>query len=497
MHSQQAMKHSCVVQLACRIYHYGYNNSLFGALLVIYSFVRHVIYRKNKYLWVYEFAEQCLGISYGFWHKLLLITLLLLTCAQMTMAAKVIELSVHGGIGPATADYLIRGIEKGRGADLILIKIDTPGGLDKSMRQIVQAILTSYTPVAIYVTPEGARAASAGTYLLYASTIAAMTPGTHLGAASPVNLAGGMNGEDKDGKEKDIMGKKVTNDAIAYIRSLAQLRGRDADFAEKAVLDAATMTAPEALKAGVINLIAKNSDDLLAKVNGLLVNQAGREIKLNTANAEIESIKPDWRMRFLLVITDPTIAYLLLLLGIYGIFFELMNPGFIAPGVIGAVSMLIALYALQLLPINYAGLALILLGLIFIVAEAFVPSFGALGLGGSVAFIIGSILLIDTEHESYQIAWSAIWAMAAANIIVFIALLGMAIQSRRKPVQHGTQLLIGSKGRSLAMINLEGQAVIRGEIWSVYAHEPIQADKPIIVVGVDGLKLEVREIEGE
>ncbi|WP_165474745.1 NfeD family protein [Legionella nagasakiensis] len=423
--------------------------------------------------------------------------MMLLVFVQVSFAAKVIELSVHGGIGPATADYLIRGIEKGHEADLILIKIDTPGGLDKSMRQIVQTILTSQTPVAVYVTPSGARAASAGTYLVYASTIAAMAPGTHLGAASPVSLTGGMSNKGENNKETDTMSKKVTNDAVAYIRSLAQLRGRDAGFAEKAVLDAATMTAPEALKAGVINLIAKNRNDLLTKLDGLMVNQAGREIKLNTANADVELVKPDWRMRFLLVITDPTIAYLLLLLGIYGIFFELVNPGFIAPGVVGAISMLIALYALQLLPVNYAGLALILLGLIFIIAEAFAPSFGALGLGGTVAFIIGSILLIDTEHESYQIAWSAIWAMAAANVIVFIILLSMAVRSRRKPIQHGTQTLIGAKGRSLGVIDLEGQAVIRGEIWSVHASDPIHADKPIIVIGADGLNLEVKETQGE
>lgn len=435
--------------------------------------------------WIRSYAQ---GVCFIF--------ILCMTGASSVFGAHVVELSIHGGIGPASADYVIRGIEKSQDADLIILTMDTPGGLDKSMRQMVQSILASNTPVTVYVTPSGARAASAGTYLLYASTIAAMAPGTHLGAASPVSITGAMSGKHQE-KSKSVMSQKVTNDAVAYIRSLAQLRGRDANFAEKAVLNAATMTATEALKAGVINIIAKNRADLLAQMNGLMVKQAGRDIKINTSNPEIKTVTPDWRMRFLLVITDPTIAYLLLLLGIYGIFFELVNPGFIAPGVIGAVSILIALYALQLLPVNYAGLALIVLGMMFIVGEAFVPSFGALGFGGTIAFIVGSILLIDTEHDSYRIAWSAISAMAVANIIIFVVLLGMAIQSKRKPIQHGTSYLIGMKGRALKPIQHEGQAVIQGEIWSVYSDMPISANTPLVVIEAEGLKLKVKALQGE
>lgn len=428
--------------------------------------------------------------------QILFIPILLVFFIQIAFAATVVQLNVKGGIGPATADYLARGIAKGQQADVILIVLDTPGGLVKSTRQIVQAILSSHTPVVTYVAPGGARAASAGTFMLYASTIAAMAPGTHLGAASPVNMMDGMNGDDEK-KQQSTMSKKVTNDAVAYIRTLAQLRNRDADFAEKAVLDAATLTAPEALKGKVIDLIANNTDDLLAKINGRMVKQDGREIRINTNNPKVERIEPDWRMNLLLIITDPTIAYMLLLLGIYGIFFEMVNPGFIAPGVIGAVAMVIALYALQLLPVNYAGLALILLGIIFVVAEAFAPSFGALGLGGTVAFIFGSILLIDSEQPSYQIAWSAIWAMAAANIIIFVVLFGMAIKARREPVQHGTNVLIGAKGRTISEINPFGQAVIRGEIWRVQAKNPISQDRLIKVVNAQGLTLEVEEIQGE
>ncbi|GGI87329.1 NfeD family protein [Legionella impletisoli] len=424
------------------------------------------------------------------------IFLIFLLFFQQVNAAHVLKIPVSGGIGPATADYLIRGIEKGQKANLILIQLDTPGGLIKSTRQIVQAILSSRTPVVTYVAPSGARAASAGTFILYASTIAAMAPGTHLGAASPVDLMGGGE-EQKEKKDQSVMGKKMTNDAVAYIRSLAQLRGRNADFAEKAVLEAATLTGEEALKGGVIDVIARNTNTLLAQLNGKMVMQDGREIKLNLKKPEIETLKPDWRTRLLFVITDPTIAYMLLLLGIYGIFFELVNPGFVAPGVIGAVALVIALYALQLLPVNYAGLALIILGIIFIVAEAFAPSFGAFGLGGTIAFIVGSILLIDTEQQTYQIAWSAIWAMAAANIIVFVVLLGMAIKARREPVHHGTKALIGAKGRTLETIDPEGQAVIRGEIWRVQSQQPIPADKSIEIIDADGLTLKAKEIEGE
>ncbi len=408
-----------------------------------------------------------------------------------------IELSVDGGIGPATADYLVRGIENAQKSDVILILINTPGGLDKSMRQIVQSILTSNAPVIAYVAPSGARAASAGTYILYASTLAAMAPGTHLGAASPVSIMGGMDDHDTDKNQKTTMDKKATNDAVATIRTLAQLRKRNVDFAEKAVLDAATMTAPEALKSGVINFIAQDRSDLLVQLNGMLVTQNGQQIKLDTTNAQVKIIGTDWRMRFLLAITDPTIAYLLLLLGIYGIFFELVNPGFIAPGVIGAVAMLVALYALQLLPINYAGLGLILIGIAFMAAEAFTPSFGILGLGGIVAFIVGSILLIDTEHESYQIAWSVIGMMAAVNALIFSMVLRMFIKSRKKPVQHGLSVLIGAQGRALGDIKLQGQAVIHGEIWSVYARQPISAGQPIKVVAAEGLRLEVAAIQGE
>lgn len=427
---------------------------------------------------------------YLFISRLFVLTLFLLAYSSQVDAAKIVELRIKSPIGPATADYIDRGITNAQNADLILVFLDTPGGLDEATRIIIQKFLTSKVPVVTYVSPTGARAASAGTYLLYASTLAAMAPGTQLGAASPVNIGGGVNGESKI---PSTMEKKIKNDAVATIRSLAQLRGRDPVFAEKAVTDAMSITATEALKAGVINYIATDETDLLAQLNGVTVTQNNQKITLNTLNPSIKKVNEDWRTRFLSIITNPTVAYLLILLGIYGIFFELMSPGFVLPGVVGTISMLLALYALQLLPVNYAGLGLIILGVIFVLAEGFTPSFGALGLGGTVAFVLGSIMLMNTGYEGYQIAWSVIWAMAVVNLIIFIILLGMVVKSRRQTVRNGLIMLVGAKGRALGDINLQGQAIIRGEIWSVFAKSPIAADKNIRVILTSGLLLEVEE----
>ena len=274
-------------------------------------------------------------------------------------AANVIELSIKGPIGPATTDYITRGINKGQEADLIVILLDTPGGLDTSIRVIMQSVLASKVPIVTFVSPKGARAASAGTYLMYASTFAAMAPGTELGAASPVLLGGEFSTDKKNGLSTEE--KKTMNDSLATIRSLAQLRKRDPIFAEKAVLNASSMTSEEALQAGVINYIATDVNDLLGQLNNTPVVQNNHESVLNTKNIKLTRIDPDWFTDFLSIITGPTIAYLLLLTGIYGIFFELFNPGFVLPGVIGSIALLVALYALQLLPINYVGFGLLIL----------------------------------------------------------------------------------------------------------------------------------------
>src|SRR5205085_8861688 len=325
------------------------------------------------------------------------IVVLALVCwTSSVVAAPVAVVPLDGAIGPAAADFVRRSIERAAtdGTELVVLRIDTPGGLDTSMREIIKAILASPVPVASFVAPSGARAASAGTFILYASHIAAMAPGTNLGAASPVSVMGG--GGDKDGKKgEDTMMKKAMNDAVAYIRGFAQLRGRNADWAEKAVRDAVSLPAEEALKQKVIDVIAPDVPALLAALEGKTIEAAGAKRSLHLRGASFEERAPDWRTRFLGVITNPSVAYLLILVGAYALLFEFMNPGLILPGVVGAIAILVALYALHLLPVNYAGLALIALGIGFMAAEAFVPAFGSLGIGGLIAFVLGSIMLIE------------------------------------------------------------------------------------------------------
>jgi len=424
---------------------------------------------------------------------LLAILLCLICIVPQAYSAKIVQLQITGPIGPATADYIQRGIANAQNADLILILMDTPGGLDAATRSIIQQFLTSKVPILTYVSPNGARAASAGTYLLYASTLAAMAPGTQLGAASPVSLSAGMSGSQSTSNTPTTMEKKIKNDAIATIRSLAQLRGRNPVFAQRAVEEGLSITAAEALKTGVINYIANDKLSLLQQVNGVLVVQNNQKVIINSASPQIEEVNPGLRTEFLSIITNPTVAYLLILLGIYGIFFELLNPGFVLPGVIGAVAMLLALYALQLLPVNYAGLALIVLGIMFIIAEGFTPSFGILGLGGTISFILGSVILMSGDSPYYAIAWSVIWAMAVVNILIFIILLGMVFKTRKQTVKNGLIMLVGAYGRTLGEVNLQGQAIIRGEIWSVRSQLPIAADRRIKVIVTDGLLLEVEE----
>ena len=424
-------------------------------------------------------------------------------------AATVRVLTVQGAISPASADYLLRGLAKAAEdqAHLVVIEMDTPGGLDTSMRDIIKSILASPVPVAAYVSPKGARAASAGTYLLYASHIAAMAPATNLGAATPVELA--PTGDDKPAASDkpnakpgaappgDPKMRKAVHDAAAYIRGLAELRGRNAEWAERAVREAVSLSASEALKLKVIDLVAADLDDLLKQLDGRVIKLDGQTLTLDTARATVERVAPDWRSRLLAVIGDPSIAYILMLLGIYGLIYEFANPGMLFPGVVGGICLLLALFALQVMPISYAGLALMILGIVMMISEAFIPSFGALGIGGLIAFVIGSVMLIDTDLPGYGIPWALIVPVAGASALFSFFVAGMAIKARRRPVVTGAEELIGAAGEILDDMEHEGWARIHSEQWRVRSSVPLKRGSPIRVRARHDLVLDVEPSEGE
>jgi len=390
---------------------------------------------------------------------------------------------LDGAIGPASADFVSRAIKRAakEKAQLVVIRMDTPGGLDTSMRGLIKDMLASPVPVATFVAPSGARAASAGTFILYASHIAAMAPGTNVGAASPVSIGGAPAKEDGKKAEPDTMTKKVTNDAVAYIRGLAEMRKRNPDWAEKAVRDAVSLSAQEALKLNVIDHVAADLPELLKK--------------LGKSDAPMIEVEADWRTKLLGVITNPSIAYILILVGVYALIFEFMNPGLILPGVVGAICLLLALYALHLLPVNYAGLALILLGIAFMVAEAFLPAFGSLGVGGLIAFVIGSIILMEEATiPGFDIPYPLIAGVTAASAAFLFFVVGMAVRNRKRPVVTGREYLIGAPAEALEDFSAEGWARVQGETWRVRSAAPVRRGQRLRVRSIDGLILTV-EVE--
>jgi membrane-bound serine protease (ClpP class) len=424
-------------------------------------------------------------------------------------------LNVDGAIGPAMVDYVGREIESvdRNQADMILIQLDTPGGLVDATRDLIQQIIAAPVPVTVYVAPSGARAASAGTFIVYAAHIAGMAPGTNIGAATPVQMGGGGGGGSplpdmpgqrgepseeekqaaKDNAEK--IGNKAMQDTLAFIRSIAELRGRNVEWAEKAVREAATLTANEAVDQNVIDIVAGDVDDFLAQMNGLITTINGEEVTLNTDNVETTSVEPDWRTALLSVLTNPNIAFILMTLGVYGLFFELSNPGAVIPGVIGVIFLTLGLFALNVLPVNMAGLALLGIGLAFMVAEAFIPSFGILGIGGGIAFAIGATILIDTDVPQYSLSWWTIGTMTFLTMGVVIGVIYFALSSHAKPVTTGKEALVNDTAKVVEWDddNQTGRVRVQGEIWNAESEDDLtlSAGDTVMVSGAHDLMLEI------
>ncbi len=442
-----------------------------------------------------------------------------------TSRAGVMLLDIKGGIGPATRDYVRDGLRQAAQAQApaVVLRIDTPGGLDAATRDINQAILASDVPVIGWVAPSGARAASAGTYILYACHLAAMAPATSLGAATPVSMGGPgfaperepqrrpddtrepqatpdvpkPEGEHDKDEPHGAMERKAVNDAVSYLRSLAELRGRDADFAERAVREAATLTATQAQAQGVVEIVAGDVATLLQKSHGRTVRVAEGNVVLDVDKREVTTIEPDWRARLLAVLTEPTVAYLLLLIGLYGLVFEGYSPGAILPGMVGVICLLLAAYGLQVLPVNYAGVALIVIGVVLIALEFAMPSIGAAGIGGVISLLAGSLILFDSDVPGFGVPGALVAGIGVASALGFMGMLWLAARARRRPVVTGVEELVGHVAIATRDFQGRGQVRIRGEQWQAQSDLPVQRGQAVRVLAIDGLVLRVVPDRGD
>lgn len=431
---------------------------------------------------------------------MLLFSCLLFGQSQVHAADNVWTLKIQGAITPASADFFISTLRKAEkeNIQLLILQLDTPGGLDPSMRDMIKAILSAEVPIATYVYPSGSRAASAGTYILYASHIAAMAPATNLGSSTPVKMQPGSITPDFE-KDKDnspsSMDKKMVNDAVAYIRGLAELRGRNVEWAEETVREAANLSAREALEKGVIDIVAEDLHKLLQSLNSYQVMLESGRISLQLDNPVLTEIEAGWRYELLNLITNPNIAYILLMIGIYGLILEFYNPGMGISGVIGVICLLLAAFALHMLPINYAGLALLIVGIGLMMGEAFSPSFGVLGIGGLVAFVFGSVMLMDSDLPAYQISMPLIAALAATSAAICVFVVGAALRARQTKVVSGQEAIIGAEAEAREDFTGYGKVYAMGEQWQAFSSVPITKGEVLRIVARDGLVLHVETIQ--
>ncbi|HEY7471962.1 MAG TPA: nodulation protein NfeD [Gemmatimonadota bacterium] len=419
-----------------------------------------------------------------------------------TAERHVVRIVVDGAISPASAEYIMDAIDEAGESDAgaLVIQLDTPGGLVESTREIVQAMMASDVPIVVYVAPSGARAGSAGVFLTLAAHVAAMAPGTNIGAATPISMGGGglpggpapADSAIEGAAGGDALEQKILNDTVAFIRTIAERRGRNAEWAAKAVTDAVSVTETEAVEQNVVDLVAPSLPALLDAIDGRVVELFDRRVTLRTAGADVRDLEKGLRFKILDTIANPNIAFILMMIGIYGIFFELMNPGAILPGVVGGISLLLAFFALQALPVNYAGVLLILFSLILFIAEVKVVSHGLLTVGGVIAFVLGATMLFDTPGSFLRVSWSVIIPAALLTAGFFAFAMGLAWRAWKAKPATGREGLVGERGVVKRPIDPEGQVMVRGELWRARAGEALETGVAVEVVGVDGLTLEVR-----